>query len=78
MTDILPVPSGDIAPVTKAFLDKIGEAIGGLARPWQIVRVAKAEAAAAAIKAEGEAKAEIVKTGAELTPKSCVPWRDSS
>lgn len=48
---------GDAA---KLFIEKVSDAIGGLARPWQIRRVAQAEGDAAVISAEAEVRAEDV------------------
>jgi hypothetical protein len=36
------------------LVEKISEAVGGIFKPWQIVRVAKAEAAAEQIRAESQ------------------------
>jgi hypothetical protein len=45
---------GDLAKPATALVEKISDAIGGLARPWQIVRVAQAEAEAEAIRAQAQ------------------------
>ncbi len=44
-----------LSEVAKAFIDKVSEGVAGWAKPWQIERLAKAEA-----------NASIIKTGAEL------------
>ena len=55
----MPEPSNSLInlnltePAT-AFINRVSDAIGGLARPWQIERVAKAEAQAAITKATAE------------------------
>ena len=43
---------GEISKSVDTFVRKISEAVGGLAAPWQIKRVAKAEAEAEIIKAQ--------------------------
>ena len=43
---------GEISKPADTFVRKISEAVGGLAAPWQIKRVAKAEAEAEIIKAQ--------------------------
>jgi len=43
---------GDISKPASALIEKISAAVGGLLAPWQIKRVARAEAAAELIKAE--------------------------
>ena len=45
---------GELAKPAEALVNKISDAVGGLLAPWQIKRVAKAEAEAAIIKAQGE------------------------
>ena len=51
---------GDLGKPAEALINRISDAIGGIAKPWQIKRVAKAEAEAeiesAIIKAEGHKK----------------------
>lgn len=42
---------GDFAKTAETLVNKISDAIGGVARPWQIVRVAEAEAKAEKIQA---------------------------
>lgn len=51
--------AGDLGKPASQLIDRISDAIGGIARPWQIVRVAKAEAEAAGIVAKAQAQAEI-------------------
>jgi hypothetical protein len=55
------VSVGDLSKPANTLIEKISEAIGGVARPWQIRRVARADAAALAIQAEAEAKAELIR-----------------
>ena len=43
---------GDISRPATVLIEKISDAIGGIAKPWQIVRVAKAEADAQVIHAQ--------------------------
>ena len=45
---------GEISKPVDTFVRKISEAVGGLAAPWQIKRVAKAEAEAGITKAQSE------------------------
>lgn len=42
---------GDLSKPATVLIEKVSDAVGGIAKPWQIERVAKAEAAAAKIKA---------------------------
>lgn len=42
---------GDLAKPANTLVEKISDAIGGISRPWQIVRVAQAEAEAEKIRA---------------------------
>jgi Protein of unknown function (DUF2806) len=42
---------GDLAKPATTLVEKISDAIGGIARPWQIIRVAEAEAEAEKIRA---------------------------
>jgi len=45
---------GDLGKPAEALVNKISDAVGGLFAPWQIKRIAKAEAEAVIIKARGE------------------------
>jgi len=45
---------GDVSKPANTLIKKISNAVGGLLAPWQLTRVAKAEAEAAIIKAQGE------------------------
>lgn len=45
---------GELSKPANTLIKKVSSAIGGVFEPWQIKRVAKAEAEAALIKAEGE------------------------
>jgi len=43
---------GDLSKPATILIEKISDAVGGIAKPWQTVRVAKAEAKADLIRAE--------------------------
>ncbi|MGN6769980.1 MAG: DUF2806 domain-containing protein [Rhizobiaceae bacterium] len=43
---------GKLSEPAKVLIEKVSDAVGGIAKPWQIVRVAKAEAQAEVIRAE--------------------------
>src|SRR6266700_4954712 len=45
---------GDLTKPATVLIEKISEAVGGIFRPYQLVRVAKAEAEAERIRAEGQ------------------------
>jgi hypothetical protein len=45
---------GDLAKPATVLIEKISDAVGGVFKPWQIVRVARAEAAACQIQAESQ------------------------
>jgi hypothetical protein len=45
---------GDLSKPATTLVEKISDAIGGIARPWQIVRVAEAEAEAEKIRAAAQ------------------------
>ena len=45
---------GDLSKTAKVLIDKISDAVGGIFKPYQIVRVAKAEAEAERIRAESQ------------------------
>jgi len=47
---------GELAKPATVLVEKICDAIGGIAKPWQIKRVAEAEAEAERIRAAGEVK----------------------
>ncbi|SHN59167.1 hypothetical protein [Erythrobacter sanguineus] len=51
---------GDLGKPAEALINRISDAIGGIAKPWQIKRIAKAEAEAEVqstiIRAEGQQK----------------------
>lgn len=47
---------GDLSKPAVALIEKVSEAVGGVFKPWQIVRVAKAEAEACQIQAESQIK----------------------
>ena len=44
---------GELSRPATVLIEKISDAIGGIAKPWQIERVAKAEAKAEVARAEG-------------------------
>ena len=52
MSDNALINLGDLSRPATVFLEKISAAVGGVFKPYQIVRVAKAEAAANRIRAE--------------------------
>lgn len=59
MSEDSPVPitlAGDLSKPATALIKKVSNAVGGLFKPYQIVRVAKAEAEADLIRAESEIK----------------------
>ena len=63
------VEIGDLAGVSKptdTFINKISEAVTGIAKPWQIERVAKAEGKAEIIKAKAEAESAAFKQITEM------------
>ncbi|WP_109486424.1 DUF2806 domain-containing protein [Occallatibacter savannae] len=43
---------GDLSKPATALIEKVSDAVGGICKPWQIVRVAKADAEAERIRAE--------------------------
>ena len=44
---------GDLSKPATLLIEKISDAVGGIAKPWQIVRVARAEVKAETIRAKG-------------------------
>ena len=55
MTDVNPIAKlGDLTKPATVLIEKISEAVGGVFKPYQIVRVAKAEAEANRIQAESQ------------------------
>lgn len=46
------VSLGDLSKVAETLINRVSDAVGGIAKPWQIVRVAKAEAEAELVRAE--------------------------
>lgn len=56
MTDksLIKIDLGELSKPATALIEKISDAVGGLYKPYQIVRVAKAEAEAELIRAETE------------------------
>jgi len=53
---IIHIDAGDLAKPASLLIEKISDAIGGIAKPWQLRRVAEAEVAAERIRATGEVK----------------------
>jgi hypothetical protein len=53
-TNISGVNLGDLSKPATMLVEKVSNAVGGIFKPYQIVRVAKAEAEAQRIRAEGE------------------------
>lgn len=51
---VVKVDAGDLPQSANLFLEKVSQAVGGYLAPWQTVRTAKAEAAAALIRAKSE------------------------
>ncbi len=51
---------GKLAEPAKVLIEKVSDAVGGICKPWQIKRIAKAEIEAALIKAEGKLKIDDV------------------
>ena len=58
--------AGDWSKPAQVFIEKVADAIGGGVRPWQLKRVARAEAEVAILKAEAEASAKQVLAAAHL------------
>lgn len=54
MTGTSLIDLGKLAKPATTLIEKVSDAVGGLARPWQTERVAKAESKAAVIKAQAE------------------------
>ena len=54
MTDTKITLAGDLGKPANTFIEKISDAVGGIAKPYQIIRVAKAEVQAAKIRALGD------------------------
>ncbi len=44
---------GDLSKPATVLIEKVSDAVGGIAKPWQIVRTARAEVAAETIRAQG-------------------------
>lgn len=58
--------AGDLGQPASRLIDKVSEAIGGIAKPWQAKRMAKAETEAELIRAEGRLKiSELERRGLE-------------
>jgi len=57
---------GELSKPATVLIEKISDAVGGIAKPWQIGRVAKAEAEAEIIRAEASIKiTELERRGLE-------------
>ena len=54
MTDENPLKLGDLTKPATVLIEKISEAVGGVFKPYQIVRIAKAEAEVGKIQAEAQ------------------------
>jgi hypothetical protein len=54
MTDDPLAKLGDLTKPATALIEKISDAVGGIFKPYQIVRVAKAEAEASRVQAESQ------------------------
>lgn len=54
MTDNPLANLGDITKPATVLIEKVSDAVGGISKPWQTVRVAKADVAAELIRAEGQ------------------------
>ena len=48
------VSLGELSKPATVLIEKVSEAVGGICKPWQMVRVAKAEAEVERIRAESE------------------------
>ena len=57
---------GDLTKPANTLIKKISDAGVGIAAPWQIKRVAKAEAEATLIKVEAEAKAAVIEAQSQI------------
>jgi hypothetical protein len=57
---------GDLTKPVNTLIEKISEAIGACAQPWQIKRLAKANADVASIQAEAQAKADLIQAKSKL------------
>lgn len=55
---------GDLSKPATTLIEKISEAVGGVFKPYQIVRVAKAEAEADRIRAESQIQVTDLSIGA--------------
>src|ERR1700677_1595713 len=65
---LIKVEAGDLSKPATTLVEKISEAIGGLFKPYQMVRTAKAASEAARI--EAEAKIEV----SEIEQRAVVRW----
>jgi len=57
---------GDLSKPASTLIEKISEALGGAFRPWQLRRIAAAEADVAQVRATAEAAAKLILKRAEL------------
>jgi len=63
---LVKIDGGRISEVAGKFIDKVSDAVGGIAKPYQIKRVAEAEAQAAVIQANARVQiSEIERRGLE-------------
>ncbi len=61
-----PINIGDLAKPATTLIEKVSDAVGGIARPWQIKRVAQAEAEAEIIRANARIQiSELERRGLE-------------
>lgn len=58
--------AGELSKPATVLLEKISDAIGGLAKPWQIERVAKAEGKAEIIRVVSQAEVEKIKAISQI------------
>ncbi len=68
MGEIMPdnplVNIGELSKPATVLIEKISDAVGGVFKPYQIVRVAKAEAEADKIRAKADIEIEYIKSRA--------------
>jgi hypothetical protein len=57
---------GELSKPATVLIEKISDAVGGVFRPWQIKRVAEAEANAEIIRAKGAAQSELARAKGQV------------
>jgi hypothetical protein len=57
---------GDLGKAAEALINRVSDAVGGIAKPWQVERVAKAEAKAEVIKANARVEVSEIEQRAIL------------